>query len=341
MDHLKISAKNLGAVALKNFCPRCYWIKLKMSNKLPWQSFPGIFSSIDAYTKHCMHHVIDRANSTMEIIKDIDGNNGVIKRSLPKWMCEIGNIVGYEQVPHWSKSKYTDAKTNITLSGAPDDIWIKSDGKKVIPDFKTAKHTNTQDELFPMYEIQENVYSLLLAREAELYLVYMEPKTEKQFAYDNITDDGFRMCFDAVVVPVVNDRRIIRAALNITRDIYEMENPPNPAVGCKECEVLEALMEKILPPVDLGLVSVDKVDQVIKRAIENKSLIPSVQSENNQPEKDHCQKCGKEVEKGKLVGIFASSVSKNKQTMISSPVMFVGCVDNQDQGAAVNKKSKN
>jgi len=51
MENLKISAKNLGATALEDFCPRCYWIKLKMGNRLPFQSFPGIFSSIDSYTK--------------------------------------------------------------------------------------------------------------------------------------------------------------------------------------------------------------------------------------------------------------------------------------------------
>ena len=36
MEQIKISAKNLGQVALEDFCPRCFWIKLKMANKLPW-----------------------------------------------------------------------------------------------------------------------------------------------------------------------------------------------------------------------------------------------------------------------------------------------------------------
>lgn len=58
MEQIKISAKNLGAVAMPDFCPRCFWIKLKTANKLPWQIFPGIFSSIDAYTKHCVHAMI-------------------------------------------------------------------------------------------------------------------------------------------------------------------------------------------------------------------------------------------------------------------------------------------
>ncbi len=43
---IRILAKNLGEVALKQFCARCYWLKLKLENHLPFQIFPGIFSSI-------------------------------------------------------------------------------------------------------------------------------------------------------------------------------------------------------------------------------------------------------------------------------------------------------
>ena len=43
---IQISAKNLGALALPAFCPRCFWIRMKCGGKLPYQIFPGIFSSI-------------------------------------------------------------------------------------------------------------------------------------------------------------------------------------------------------------------------------------------------------------------------------------------------------
>jgi len=54
-EPLRISAKNIGALALPDFCPRCFWLKLKARNRLPFQIFPGIFSSIDAYTKRVVH----------------------------------------------------------------------------------------------------------------------------------------------------------------------------------------------------------------------------------------------------------------------------------------------
>ena len=111
-ENFKISAKNLGAVNMPDFCPRCFWIKVKSNNRLPWQSFPGIFSTIDSYTKKCIHHIIDNASD---------------ESPLPRWMLAIGDVVGYDKVPHWSKSLYTDSESNITLSGIPDDIFVVRD----------------------------------------------------------------------------------------------------------------------------------------------------------------------------------------------------------------------
>jgi len=220
---IKISAKNLGQTALADFCPRCYWIKLKLNFKLPWASFPGIFSSIDAYTKKAIHHIIDGCNH-------------------PAWMCDIGNVVSYEPVPHFSKSKFYDEKSGITLTGVPDDIWVLSDGTKVLPDFKTAIYSEAQDKLLPMYRIQNNVYSVLIDKSARLYLIYMEPDTNKETACNQITDTGFRMCFNATVVPVENDLKKVRDALILTREIAEMQAPPKGTPDCKECQALDKVM---------------------------------------------------------------------------------------------------
>lgn len=241
MEPLKISAKNLGQTALEDFCPRCYWIKLKTNFKLPWQSFPGIFSSIDSYTKSCIHHIIDS-------VKDNPF-------AIPDWMKQMGDIVGYEKVPHWSKNIYHDEKTNITLQGAQDDILVCADGTRIVPDYKTAKHTDTQDKLFPLYEVQENVYSILSEKDGKppvkLFLVYMEPCTEPAYASDNIIDCGFRMCFSGMAVPVKRDRAIVRKALNTTREIADLSTAPKGNDNCKEC----AALDKIIGLLGFGKVS--------------------------------------------------------------------------------------
>ena len=230
MESLRISAKNLGQTALADFCPRCYWIRLRVNFKLPWQSFPGIFSSIDAYTKSCVHHIIDHHLNSLGV------------SCYPDWLKQIGDVVGYETVPHWSKNKYHDEKSNITFQGSQDDIFVLADGTRCCPDYKTAKHTDAQDKLFPMYEIQSNVYGILMGDNPKLCLVYMEPDTDKSSACDNIIDQGFRMCFNAVVVPIENDKKKVRNALALTRDVFEMEKPPKGNPDCKECSALDKIM---------------------------------------------------------------------------------------------------
>lgn len=241
METLKISAKNLGYTALADFCPRCYYLRLKMNFKLPFASFPGIFSSIDSYTKSCCHKIIDNAN--------------LLGGKLPSWMSdEMGDIVGYEKVLHWSKNTHFDPKTNITMHGAMDDILVRRDGSRIVVDWKTAKYSETQDRLRPMYDVQLGVYSVLAEKDkppVDLYLIYMEPCTEPSYADDNIIDCGFRMCFSGKVVKVERDRMVVRKALNISREIYDLPTAPKGAEGCKEC----ASLDKLIGLLGMGKVS--------------------------------------------------------------------------------------
>lgn len=226
---IKISAKNLGYTALADFCPRCYWIKLKTSHKLPWQTFPGIFSSIDAFTKHCIHYMVDNGPT-------------------PEWMMSgIGNVAKWKLVPHWSKNTFYDPKSQITLHGAPDDLLVLADGTLAIPDYKTQRWTDNQDKLFSLYAVQSNVYNILMTQDtkvdAKLFLVYMEPDTAAASACNNIITNGFSICFNAKVVPVEVDKGMVRRSLTLTREIYEMEKPPDSRAGCKDCLALENVIE--------------------------------------------------------------------------------------------------
>ena len=74
-EQLVIAAKTLGAVAMPDLCPRCFWIQMHV-DKLPFQIFPGIFSSIDSYGKKLVHGWFDRHGGS------------------PPWLAGLGKVKG-------------------------------------------------------------------------------------------------------------------------------------------------------------------------------------------------------------------------------------------------------
>ncbi|MDO8465291.1 MAG: hypothetical protein Q7S46_08580 [Gallionella sp.] len=59
-EPIRISAKDLGTLAMEGFCARCFWIQRHAPEGLPYQIFPGIFSSIDSYSKKVIHGWFDQ-----------------------------------------------------------------------------------------------------------------------------------------------------------------------------------------------------------------------------------------------------------------------------------------
>ncbi len=231
LEPLQISAKNLGELALPDFCPKCFWIKLHLKNRLPFQIFPGIFSSIDAYTKKMIHGCWD------------------CYQYFPSYLSSLGKITGYKKIPSSSKFRIWNKDSNIWLTGIPDEILVREDMSHVILDYKTAKYTGTQDSLMPIYEVQLNGYALIgeeceLKPVSGLALVYFEPLTEVEQASDNINyrEDGFALGFRANVHEIKLQTAIIPPLLMKTRDIYEMSKAPEGRPGCKNCESLNGLM---------------------------------------------------------------------------------------------------
>lgn len=230
-EQIQISAKDLGQVALPDFCPRCFWIKLKLRNRLPFQIFPGIFNSIDSYNKRIVHSWFDRHGSA------------------PPWLSPLGEITRYREPPHHTSFRLLDSRSNILLTGSPDAVFVRRDGAHVIADYKTAKYTGTQDGLFPMYEAQLNVYARLgnelgLAPVASLALVYMEPTTDDSAAADdgNHRPDGFAMGFKANVHAVILNTSLIEPLLATTRELYDRSEPPVGRTGCKDCSKVQGMV---------------------------------------------------------------------------------------------------
>lgn len=229
---IRISAKNLGELAMPNFCPRCFWLKLRLNNKLPFQIFPGIFSSIDSYTKNIIHAFFDM--------------NG----KFPIWLTDLGELVAYQKPPHYSKFNIIDSESNVLLTGTPDGVFIRPDGSYLIADYKTAKYTGRQDSLMPMYKVQLNAYAAIgeqrgLSPVSGLALIYMEPVTHSDAVVDSINhrDDGFAMGFAAYIHAVEVDSSSIPSLLARVREIYELPSVPMGCIGCSDCQIMQRIFQ--------------------------------------------------------------------------------------------------
>lgn len=224
---IQISARNLGALMMPSFCPRCFWIR-QHAHKLPFQiPMPGIFSSIDAYTKKVVHGFIDQ--------------NG----RFPQWLSDLG-VVGYRNPPHHSRFFVLDREFGIKLTGVPDGIFVRRDGSHVIADYKTALFTQKQDELFPQYEVQLNGYAYIGMREgfdpvSGLYLVYTEPVTDAGTALSSAIASGFIMPFAPKILEVELKPDIVCPLMQRVREICDLPEAPEGTSECTNCSALDEL----------------------------------------------------------------------------------------------------
>jgi hypothetical protein len=226
-----ISAKNLGALALPGFCPRCFWVQMHAEG-LPYQIFPGIFSSIDSYSKKLVHGWFDRHHAA------------------PPWLAPLGEVEGYVNPPHYSKFSILDPAADVVLRGTPDGIMVLRDGSYVIVDYKTAKFTMNQDELFPMYEVQLNAYAMIGEQKgifpvSGLALIYTEPVTDDDTAKKDCfqNESGFLLEFTAHIRRVDLSPQTIPPLLAMVRELCDLSKPPRSTAGCKNCELLLGLID--------------------------------------------------------------------------------------------------
>ena len=214
-QRIQISAKNLGALALPAFCPRCFWIRVKCGDRLPFQIFPGIFSSIDSYSKK-----VTMANF------DLYGR-------VPRWFDGFGELGQPIVVPGGRKFQLFDQETNILLTGVPDEILRHPRHGIWIGDYKTARRTGNQDALAAMYEVQLNCYALIASRIGlgpvyGLGLLYYEPVTDigAAGATSLIREEGFFLEFLPKLRPVTLQPHIVSPLLQKVRDICDLTECP-------------------------------------------------------------------------------------------------------------------
>ena len=199
---------------------------------LPWQGFPGIFSSIDRYTKRV---VVDHL---------------VREGRLPPWLSGIGDTAAHIDPPHWSKFRATDETTGVTLRGEADAIFRLDDGTCAIVDYKTSRYNPDNRSQHRVYRAQLNAYAWIaqrldFPRPSRLALAYMEPATDSEND-DNagaVDDSGFFLGFRPRLVEVdLEPDRLIPPLLRQASRIQALTAAPEPRNGCRDCAALEGLL---------------------------------------------------------------------------------------------------
>lgn len=199
--------------------------------RLPYQIFPGIFSSIDSYSK--------------KLTSSHFRQHGRV----PKWFEGLGDLGSPIRVPGWARFQTIDPQTNILVRGTPDEIFENPKRGITILDYKTARHTTTQDELLPMYEVQLNCYAAIaekigFGRVCGLGILYYEPLTElKDLDCESlIQDDRFFLQFSPKLKRVNLEPQIISPLLNRVREICDNAECPTARPDCRDCCNLETIL---------------------------------------------------------------------------------------------------
>ncbi len=229
---LTISATVLGELAYPGFCHRCFWTKLK-SRRLPYQSFPGIFSSIDRYVKRLTWSHFEQMGK------------------LPAWYPEVGDVVDLEKVPHYTKFSVTDPLSGVTLRGEPDDVLRLREQSFHIVDYKTARLTANADAMYPRYQAQLNAYAYIANRTlfrpvSGLSLIYLDPETDVEGdpALLARSREDFLLGFTPKLRTVeMKPDSFIEELLALANEIYEQAVPPSGRPNCKDCQAVVDLAE--------------------------------------------------------------------------------------------------
>ena len=202
---------------------------------LPWQGFPGIFSTIDRYTKQVVIGHLQREGE------------------LPAWMSGVGQVDGYIDPPHWSKFQATDDRTGVTLRGETDAVFRLADGTCAIVDYKTSRYNPDSRSQHRVYRAQLNAYAWIGRRldfppVSRLTLAYMEPATgdDAIVSTSRVDAAGFVLGFRPRLVEVeVDPERLIPPLIRRASLVHAAPKPPESRDGCRDCAALDGLLASL------------------------------------------------------------------------------------------------
>lgn len=139
---------------------------------------------------------------------------------------------------------YVHEKTNLYVKGGIDDVWVDSEDRLLIVDYKaTAKNSevNIDADWQIGYKRQIEVYQWLFRRNDFKvsnigYFVYVNGKTDLE-AFDG------KLEFDVKIIPYAGDDSWIEQTLSDIKETLKKDTPPDVAEDCDYCAYFYARLK--------------------------------------------------------------------------------------------------
>lgn len=224
---VRCSSIQLGELASQRFCPRCFYYKLRLHDRLPWLGPSDISTTLSSIIKQAIHAYFDEHSR------------------LPFWLAPLGEISRYHQVPHWSRFNTVVDRHRILLTGVADCIFERADGSFVIVDFQIASQTSSMESALHEFEVQLNAKALIAERcgfspVAHTHLVLLDSCCSKSDPCIREAD-GPCLHHSVRVHSFSSERRSLKSLFERVRALHRRTREPRGRRGCMECVVLQRL----------------------------------------------------------------------------------------------------
>jgi len=206
-------------------CPLCFYLDRKLGVGRP-PGFPfNLNTAVDTLLKK--EFDIHRSLGSSHPLMDAYGLKNVVPFNDPRMEIWRDNFKGVS---------YHHKPTNLTITGAVDDIWINKAGELIVVDYKaTSKEEKIAlDKDWQIaYKRQMEIYQwLLLGNSFKVsktgYFVYCNGKTDRK-AFDG------KLEFDIDLIPYEGDGSWIPDVLVAMKDCLNADKAPKPSKTCDYC----------------------------------------------------------------------------------------------------------
>jgi CRISPR/Cas system-associated exonuclease Cas4 (RecB family) len=210
-------------------CPRCFYMDRRLGVSQP-PGFPfSLNSAVDKLLKKEFDILREKGEAHPLMLKFGIDAVPLKHEKLNEWRDPFKGIT------------YYDKKTNLTITGGVDDIWINKDGEFIIVDYKATskdEEVSLDAEWQIGYKRQMEIYQWLFRKSGFSvsdigYFVYCNGKTD-------LDKFDAKLEFDIKIIPYKGDDSWIDQVIEDAHSCLMENKIPESSVDCDYCNYRKA-----------------------------------------------------------------------------------------------------